>query len=208
MNAEQNGNLFTVHVRPVVAATVLAVGIVLLLVSAEGLFIHVLVPADLHIVVRVVLWILFVVAVITTIVGVKQMVRPVRIFEVTERGVVQYMRAGIALEAGQLLPWERIESMELTEKPAITGAARASSSSPCGCAWTTSGPKNASTTSTKRSTAFTWTRFPAIPRASRCSRNWSRRNPVSAPFDIPPGHRMLAPVRLTSTNRENLHDRR
>jgi len=121
MNAEQNGNLFTVHVRPVVAATVLAVGIVLLLVSAEGLFIHVLVPADLHIAVRVVLWILFVVAVITTIVGLKQMVRPVRIFEVTERGVVQYMRAGIALEAGQLLPWERIESMELTEKTGYHG---------------------------------------------------------------------------------------
>jgi hypothetical protein len=121
MNAEQNHNLFTVHVRPVVAVTVLAVGIVLLLISAEGLFFHVLVPADLHVAVKVILWILFVVAVITTIVGLKQMVRPVRIFAVTEQGVVQYMRAGIALEAGQLIPWERVESMELAEKTGYHG---------------------------------------------------------------------------------------
>jgi hypothetical protein len=121
MNAEQNDSLFTVHVRPVVAATVLAVGIVLLLISAEGLFFHALVPADLHVAVRVILWILFVVAVITTIVGLKQIVRPVRIFEVTRNGILQYMRAGIALEDGQLIPWDRVESMELAEKSGYHG---------------------------------------------------------------------------------------
>jgi len=121
MTAEQNDSLFTVHVRPVVAAAVLAVGIVLLLISAEGLFFHFLVPADLHVAVRVILWILFVVAVVTTIVGVKQMVRPVRIFEVTKDGVVQYMRAGIALEDGQLIPWERVESMDLRETSGYHG---------------------------------------------------------------------------------------
>jgi hypothetical protein len=113
--------LLTVCVRPVVAIAALVVGAGLLLISLDGLFFKLVLPDDLHLVFEVVLWILFVISVVTTIVGIKQLIRPARMFEVTSDGVVQYMRAGIALERGQLIPWERMESMELTEASGYHG---------------------------------------------------------------------------------------
>ncbi len=107
--------LLTVCVRPVVAIAVLVVGAGLLLIALDGLFFKLVLPEDLLIVFEVALWVLLVVSVVTSIVGVKQLIRPARIFEVTGDGIVQYMRAGIALERGQLIPWERMESMVLTD---------------------------------------------------------------------------------------------
>ncbi len=113
--------LFSVRVRPVVALTTLAVGLFLLLITSDGLFINTALPEDLHVVFVVVLWILFVIAVVTTIVGLKQVIKPALIFDVTDKGIVQRMRAGIALESGQLIPWDRIESMRLDEHAGYHG---------------------------------------------------------------------------------------
>lgn len=121
MASDDSDTLFRVHVRPVVAVSVLAAGLFLLLISVDGLFIKAVFPDQLHTALRVVLWILLVIAVIITIVGFKQIVRPALIFEVTDQGIVQRMRAGIALESGQLIPWDRIESMSLREHAGYHG---------------------------------------------------------------------------------------
>lgn len=121
MSTGGSNTLLTVCVRPVVAIAVLLVGAGLLLIALDGLFFKLVLPDDLHLVFEIVLWVLFVISVVTVIVGVKQLIRPARMFEVTSDGVVQYMRAGIALERGQLVPWERMESMELTEASGYHG---------------------------------------------------------------------------------------
>lgn len=113
--------IFSVRVRPVVALTTLAVGLLLLLVSADGLFIKAVFPQELHIALTVVLWILFVIALVTTLVGIKQSAKPALIYEVTDQGIVQHMRAGIAVDQGQLVPWDRIESMSLDEHAGYHG---------------------------------------------------------------------------------------
>ena len=113
--------LFRVHVRPVVAVATLAAGLFLLLISADGLFIKTFFPDGLHVVFTVLLWILFVIALITTIVGLKQTIKPVLMFEVTGKGIVQRMRAGVALESGQLIPWDRVESLSLDEHAGYHG---------------------------------------------------------------------------------------
>lgn len=113
--------LFSVRVRPVVALATLAVGLFLLLIAADGLFINSVLPEGLHVVFIVVLWILFVIAVVTTVVGLKQVIKPALIFDVTDKGIIQRMRAGIALETGQLIPWDRIESMRLDEHAGYHG---------------------------------------------------------------------------------------
>lgn len=121
MTAEGSNTLLTVSVRPVVAAAVLIVGAGLLLIALDGLFLKLVFPDELHFVFKVMLWVLLVISAVTTIVGVKQLIRPARIFAVTSDGIVQYMRAGIALERGQLIPWDRMESMELTEASGYHG---------------------------------------------------------------------------------------
>lgn len=121
MTAGEPRTLFSVRVRPVVALTTLAVGLLLLLVSVDGLFIKALFPQELHIVLTVFLWILFVIASVTTIVGLKQVAKPALIFEVTDQGIVQHMRAGITVNQGQLVPWERVESMSLDEHAGYHG---------------------------------------------------------------------------------------
>ncbi|HSS63370.1 MAG TPA: hypothetical protein VLS27_02990 [Gammaproteobacteria bacterium] len=121
MTIDGSHSLLTVRVRPVVAVSVLIVGLGLMLVALDGLFFKLVFPDPLHVVFKVVLWILFVASAVTTFVGIKQLVRPARIFAVTEDGIVQYMRAGIALERGQLIPWDRMESMELTEASGYHG---------------------------------------------------------------------------------------
>ncbi len=121
MSNSQSNGLLTVRVRPVVAMTVLIIGVVLLLIALDGLFLKLVFPQQLHVVFNVILWILLVISAVTTIVGLKQLIRPARIFEVTGDGVVQYMRAGVALERGQLIPWDRMESMELTEASGYHG---------------------------------------------------------------------------------------
>lgn len=121
MGASGSSTLLTVRVRPVVAVSVLTVGAVLLLIALDGLFFKLVFPDQLHVVFKVMLWILFVISLFTTIVGIKQIVRPARIFEATRDGVVQYMRAGVALERGQLIPWDRMESMQLTEATGYHG---------------------------------------------------------------------------------------
>lgn len=121
MTGENSNAQFAVHVRPVVATTVLCVGALLLLIALDGLFINAVIPAGLHVALKVLLWILLVVSLVTTIVGIKQMVRPACIFEVTEDGIVQYMRAGVALEKGQLIPWDRVDGMELSESVGYHG---------------------------------------------------------------------------------------
>ncbi|MDX1514447.1 MAG: hypothetical protein R3174_11975, partial [Gammaproteobacteria bacterium] len=113
--------LFRVRVRPVVAITTLAVGLFLLLIAVDGLFLNVVFADELHVAVKVLLWILLLVAAVVTIVGLKQAVKPALIFEVTDRGIIQRMRAGIAVEQGQLIPWDRIESMELDEHAGYHG---------------------------------------------------------------------------------------
>ncbi len=115
MTSSELSTLLTVRVRPVVAVSVLIVGAGLLLIALDGLFFKLVFPDELHVAFKVVLWILFLISLVTTIVGIKQIVRPARIFEATRDGVVQYMRAGVALERGQLIPWDRMESMQLAE---------------------------------------------------------------------------------------------
>ncbi len=121
MSAEESNTLLTVRVRPVVAVSVLIVGLGMLLIALDGLFLKLVFPDALHVVLKVLLWILLVVAAVTTIVGIKQLIRPARIFGVCNDGIVQYMRAGVALERGQLIPWDRMESMELTEASGYHG---------------------------------------------------------------------------------------
>jgi hypothetical protein len=121
MPDDDSALLFRVHIRPVVAVATLSAGLFLLLVSADGLFFKTVFPGELHIVFTVLLWILFVIAVITSIVGLKQIIRPALMFEVTDKGIVQRMRAGIAMDAGQLIPWNRIESMNLNEHAGYHG---------------------------------------------------------------------------------------
>lgn len=121
MSAEKSNLLLTVRVRPVVAVSVLTVGLGLLLIALDGLFLKFVFPDALHVVFKVLLWILLVAAAVTTVVGIKQLVRPARIFAVCSDGIIQYMRAGVALERGQLIPWDRMESMELTEASGYHG---------------------------------------------------------------------------------------
>ena len=121
MSSEGSNTLLTVRVRPVVAVTVLFIGLVLLLIALDGLFLKHVFPQQIHVVFKLVLWILFVAAALVTIVGIKQLLRPARIFGVTDNGIVQYMRAGVALERGQLIPWERMGAMEITEASGYHG---------------------------------------------------------------------------------------
>ena len=121
MHSSESGALLNVCVRPVVAASVLIVGAGMLLIALDGLFFKLVFSDSLHIVLKLLLWVLLFVSVVTTIVGIKQLVRPARIFEASRDGIVQYMRAGIALEQGQLIPWDRVESMELTEASGYHG---------------------------------------------------------------------------------------
>lgn len=121
MADDDSASLFRVHIRPVVALATLSAGLLLVLISADGLFFKTIFAVELHIVFTGLLWILFIIGLITTIVGIKQIIRPVLMFEVTESGIVQRMRAGIAVETGQLIPWDRIESMRLDEHAGYHG---------------------------------------------------------------------------------------
>jgi hypothetical protein len=121
LRSAESDALLRVCVRPVVAVSVLIVGAVLLLIALDGLFFKAVFPDRLHAVLKALLWLLLVVAALTTIVGIKQLVHPARIFDATPDGIVQYMRAGIALEQGQLIPWDRMESMELAEASGYHG---------------------------------------------------------------------------------------
>lgn len=121
MNYSESSTLLTVRMRPVVAASLLIVGAVFLLILLDGLFFKIAFPNTLHGAFKLGLWVLLVIAVVTTLVGVKQLIRPAKIFTVTRDGVVQYVRAGIPLERGQLIPWNRMESMELTEASGYHG---------------------------------------------------------------------------------------
>lgn len=115
--------------RPLYAVSILATGLLVLLLALDGLYLNLAVPSDGGSLARGAFGVVLLCGLLAAGFGVWQLLRPAVFVEATERGLVLRRLPGAPRAAGApgsfLVPWSRIRALDLEVHALPTGIRRA-----------------------------------------------------------------------------------